>query len=226
MAYNLSDPAPGTPPPPKKGGCFKIGCFTVLIILLGLGIVTTLLYRSSLGSPFAAISLSPQEAADLDWKVNFLATPETVKTPPPESVDTNALVLTERELNALFIQSAKERRSPKGDLDLPNEDDFRFRLTQDTISGLFNIPFPSESNPDRTFRASVSFVVKIEDADIVIRCSAVRIGFWKVPDVWTEELTGVNWADEFIDPELEKTILAGIKHFRVDEGKIVLITHE
>jgi hypothetical protein len=242
---NPPPPTPAVPVQPAKEskGClfygFLVACILVLVVVLTSFLTVLWVRHNTHADAFEPVVLTQQEQQVFEEKVRILSPRDgdderEARPPPRESPDfvipvepeaepeeedfiRKPVVITEREINALFGSHAELAET------------VYITLRKDTIQLKVNHPVTVDVPVlgGKTIRLNVRAGLQYHDGVLDVRIRNVAVGGVPVPNAWLGGMKNVNLVEEFAgDDEVIRALAAGIETLEVQDGQIVFVPAE
>lgn len=205
---------------PRAHGCLFVLGIVVLAALVSalaaLGVSWWWYNHHFNAEPLIPVQVAGAEKASLDQRVDTLRQVASHEETPAEAVPAGTLVLTEREVNALFEQDTRLG------------DRFYIDFEPGRISVQARIPLP----PDvpllggKNVRAEVDVSAGMDAGRLAVRVIDVRAGGFSLPSPWIGNIRHQNLVEETGSGTLLSLVADGISDFRIEKDNITLILGE
>lgn len=217
--------------PLRRNNERRLGCLPVLAIVVGTVVVTAVLTvwmvkANVFSREFEPITLSAEEEAVLDGKIERLASLEdsgdSGQAGPGAALEPEAyseegasrqIAFTEKELNALLAKNTDLARKLAID------------LSEDLVSAKLLVPM-EEDFPilgGQIIRVKAGLGLKYEQGKPVVIIRGVSVMGVPLPNAWIGGIKNVDLVKEFGDEQgFWTSFAAGIDNIRVEEGSLVM----
>jgi len=171
-------------------------------------------------SPLHPVQLSQTETTALNAKLAQLELAEEVApqdAPVPTSPDPRAISLTSKEINAFLANQGIGEQ-------------LKLDITRNRLAANFLLPI-DENAPlfaGTTLRVRLALSALMDDSGkLVVKVDDVSLGGIPLPNAWLGDIKGLDLitGDIGSDPAVQRFV-AGIKEFRLENGRVHIVLNE
>ena len=214
----MSDPT--QPAPTSKGrGCLFYGCLTCVVLLLiaVLGVFLTVRYVKNQINSYtdsAPVTLPKVQVSDAEFK----ELQERVKTfgdAMEQGKPTEALVLTERDINAFITKNPEAKEI---------SDKVYVSLEGDQVKGQVSIPLSRLGwlGKGRYLNGEATFKVSLENDELVVNITDVQVKGKPLPETFMKQMRQENLAREVANDPKNARAISKFESIQIQDSRVTV----